>query len=357
MFVALGLAVQMAASTPASGTAVAQAVALADEAAARRGNRSEVLVLGTAHLSSLPKSFDRNRFRPLLQRLAGWRPDRIATETLSGWQCDYLRSREFAYPGTAKDYCYDPLPARSALRMDGAAAEQALEVALAKPLADRPPAERRRLAGLFMAAGDPNSALVQWLRLPLNERRTDSALPDALVAQLVQRASRLSEDTVIAAQLAVELGHERIYPVDDHSGDRASGPVDEAVYARELPAIWENPATKQRKIEMAAWDKRLAEGAGLIGWYRWMNGPDHARMIVGGDFGAAAGSALPGNTGRKYLAYWETRNMRMAANIREVVGPGGRVLALVGVSHKPYYERYLTVSSDLVVADLDAVLR
>jgi pheromone shutdown protein TraB len=46
----------------------------------------------------------------------------------------------------------------------------------------------------------------------------------------------------------------------------------------------------------------------------------------------------------------------MAANIREVVGPGARVLAIVGASHKAYYERYLGMTSDVVLADMDRIL-
>ncbi len=66
---------------------------------------------------------------------------------------------------------------------------------------------------------------------------------------------------------------------------------------------------------------------------------------------------MPGNTGRKYLAYWETRNMRMVANIRETIGSGGKVLAIVGSAHKAYYERYLGVSSDLSIVDIRLLLQ
>jgi hypothetical protein len=88
-----------------------------------------------------------------------------------------------------------------------------------------------------------------------------------------------------------------------------------------------------------------------------MNSPQLGRLAVTGDFGAAAGANVPGNSGRKYLAYWETRNLRMVANIREAVGPGMRLLAIVGASHKSYYERYLGVSSDIEIADIDQILK
>lgn len=44
--------------------------------------------------------------------------------------------------------------------------------------------------------------------------------------------------------------------------------------------------------------------------------------------------------------------------MREAMGPtpGTRVLAIVGSSHKPYYERYLGVLSEVRVVSTDSVL-
>ncbi|MNL51075.1 hypothetical protein D3C87_1741430 [compost metagenome] len=60
-----------------------------------------------------------------------------------------------------------------------------------------------------------------------------------------------------------------------------------------------------------------------------------------------------------YLANWETRNLRMVANMRDVMGvkPGVKMLTLVGGSHKGYYEAYLNQMHDVVLADVNAVLR
>jgi hypothetical protein len=160
-------------------TEAAKAVAIADEAAARRGDLSQVAVLGTAHLSALPKEFDMRRLAGLIDKLAAWKPEKIAIENLSGAQCDYLKTYEFAYPDTWKDYCRDPADARKALGLDGATAEAEIERILATVAVDRPPAQRRRLATLFLAVGEPTSAMVQWMRLPAEERHADSSLPFA----------------------------------------------------------------------------------------------------------------------------------------------------------------------------------
>lgn len=43
------------------------------------------------------------------------------------------------------------------------------------------------------------------------------------------------------------------------------------------------------------------------------------------------------------MAGWETRNLRMAANIREAFRerPAARVLSVVGASHKPWFDAWL----------------
>jgi hypothetical protein len=49
----------------------------------------------------------------------------------------------------------------------------------------------------------------------------------------------------------------------------------------------------------------------------------------------------------------------MVANIRDVLGqtPGTRLLAIVGASHKPYYEAYLNLMHDVQLVDAAEVLR
>lgn len=58
----------------------------------RLGTQNEVAVLGTAHLARLPETFDRSTLVPLIDRLAAWQPQAIAVETVSGQQCDMLRT-------------------------------------------------------------------------------------------------------------------------------------------------------------------------------------------------------------------------------------------------------------------------
>lgn len=333
---------------------VARAVWLADEA--MREPRSEVMVLGTPHLSELPPEFDRAALEPLLARLAGWRPAMIMIEGVGGAQCDYLRAFVAFYPGVAEDYCPDPGPARTALGLDQAGAEAEIARLLATPRTERPAAERRRLAALFLAAGDPASARVQWLRLAERDRVAGDGLSAAMLTSIAAAGKRPNENRDVAAALAARLGLERVWPVDDHTGDRAAGPGSPEMDAA-IARLWDNRWTRHRKAARQGLAARL-NGGGVLAVYRGENSAEAARFAVASDFAAAAGDRSAARHGRRYLAYWETRNLRMVANIREAIGPtpGVRVLAIVGASHKPYYERYLGVLSEIRLVNTKAAL-
>lgn len=325
------------------------------------GKPNEVLVLGTTHLSGLPKDFDPATLAPLLDRLAGWRPTGIATEDLSGLQCDALRRYPSRYAETVEAYCPDPAPAGRATGLDVPAANAEAERLLAGWPAAPAPAQRRRLAAVFLAAGEPNSALVQWLRLPAAERHAGDGLDAALVAALDARRDWRNESSRIAAVLAARLGLERLWSVDDHSADTpdSADPAERKAYQAAMDRAWDNPANRARAAAEAPLRRGLSQPGGLLAYYRFLNAPGMPLQNYRADFGAALTEPSPHQFGRTYVGYWETRNLRMVSNIRDVLGryPGMRMLAIVGASHKGYYEAYLDQMHDVRLADPLTVLR
>ena len=122
------------------------------------GPPNEVMVLGTPHLSNWPESFEAKQLDPLLDRLAGWKPQAIAVESLSGLQCDALRRFPSRYADTVKDYCWDAAPARQATGLDVLAATAHVDRLLANWPANPTAGDRRHLAALFLASADQGSA-------------------------------------------------------------------------------------------------------------------------------------------------------------------------------------------------------
>jgi hypothetical protein len=89
-----------------------------------------------------------------------------------------------------------------------------------------------------------------------------------------------------------------------------------------------------------------------------VNEPATQHALINADMAAALKQETPELYGRQYVAWWETRNLRMVANIRAAFGnyPGARVLNIVGASHKPYYDAYLNMMHEVKLVDAEAVL-
>lgn len=320
------------------------------------GQSNEVLVLGTPHLSYLPKTFDPANLDVLIGQLSSWKPNAIAIEALSGLQCSYLKAYPKRFSEVASFYCWDSSVANKSTGLDVTAATAKAEEMLAGWPASPSAAQRRTLASLFLAAGEPASALVQWLRLPAGERRTGDGLDEALVKVLDTLRQKRNENYLIAAPLAVRAGLERVYGMDDQTAYRAIG--DEEAYNNAIRKAWKNDASAERKRQVAGYESRLDAPAGVVALYKLYNTPGMAELTFRGDFGAALNDPSPQRFGRGYVGNWETRNLRMAANIREVsnVQPGSRTLVIVGAAHKAYLEAYLDQMHDMRVISLEQVL-
>ena len=323
------------------------------------GEPGQALVLGSPHLSGFPKDFDAKALDPLLTRLAAWQPQIVTIEGLSGPDCEMLLRYKPIYPGVYDDYCWNPEPARAATGLDVPAATVEAERLLADWPAEPTAAQRRHLAAVFLAGGEQASALVQWLRLPATERRAGDGLDAVLVERLTMLTTRRNENFLIGAALAARLGLDRVYSVDDHSADATTNRVaGEAGYGEAIQRAWDNPVVKQRAAKDEALMKRL-DGDGVLALYRAYNSPEAMRMAFDSDFGAALAEPSPQHYGRYYTGWWETRNLRMVANIRAAMAaqPGARALVIVGASHKGYFEAYLNMMHDIRLVDAEAVLR
>ncbi|WP_137172282.1 DUF5694 domain-containing protein [Massilia sp. HP4] len=321
------------------------------------GPVNEIMVLGSPHLSHLPKTFQPASLSLLNDRLAAWKPQAIAVEERSGPQCDLMRRYVERYREAIETYCEDTAPARAATGLDVPQATAEAEKLLAAWPTAPSSAQRRRLAAVFLAGGESTSAMVQWFRLPAVERRAGDGLDEVLVAQLRKLESSPNESVMIAAQLAARLGHERVHAMDDQAAGRPY--ADRKAAGEAIMKAWDNPANKRRQEQDKVLKEGLGSAEGVLALYRAYNSPAHVAASFEIDFGAAMNEPSPQRFGRTYVGYWETRNLRMAANIRDVVGvtPGTRLLVIVGASHKGYLEAYLHQMHDVRVVDTVQVLR
>lgn len=314
------------------------------------GRPAEVLVLGSPHLSQLPGKLDPVLLEPLLNRLAAYKPEVITVEGLSGEECDTLRRFKAQHADAAKDYCVPQEEIEKATGLTVPAAYDEVDKALAVWPADPTAARRRRLAMLFLAAGDRGSATVQWLRLAESERHAGDGLTEAMVEILLRKGKPLNENYAVGAALAARLGLERIYLADDHLAD---GPDVGPGYPEALQRIWTSEPDPASRTESKRLEAALRSGADVVALYRLLNDPKTARESIASDMGRAARDPTPQRYGRQYLSWWENRNLRMAANVRSAFRekPEARVLVIVGATHKGYMDAYLDMMQDVRLID------
>ncbi len=328
------------------------------------GQPTQVLVLGTPHLSGAPDNWDPSVLAPLLARLAAFHPDAIAIEALPGRNIAQMWEYRASYPDVAHDYGGRAMVlaalARNTLSLDMPDAEAELRRVLAAWPASPTPAQRRRLAALFCAAGDPASALVQWWRLAPADRVADDSVSRLLAEQLAtyETPARRNEDYLVASRLAAQLNLERVFPIDDQSDDAAPS------FAHDFEAFMAEPWFQAmlhdpRFAPLREASQHLRTPEETLATYRMLNQPATGRLDANEQWLNMISRASPNNSGRQRVALWEVRNLRMAANIREVAAhvPGGRVLVIIGSAHKPWLQAYLSMMSDMRIADAEAVLR
>ena len=81
----------------------------------------------------------------------------------------------------------------------------------------------------------------------------------------------------------------------------------------------------------------------------------HADVNVGAPMRARSPQRYP----QIWVGGWEIRNLRMVANIREAFRerPGARVLSIVGVGHKAWFDGWLAQMQGVEIVDAEQVLK
>jgi hypothetical protein len=201
--------------------------------------------------------------------------------------------------------------------------------------------------------------VVQWRRLPVEERRAADGLTAETVKFLERTGAKPNETFDVGVALAVRLGLERVYLVDDHTSDGAI-PDETQAFDDAVQAAWKKGASAvPASTHAAEIEKSLKNSFDLLELYQLANQPESQRQAILGDFHANLIQPSAGLFGRQYVAGWEVRNIRMVSNIRAVTAahPGCRVLNILGAAHKPYFDAYLNLMHDVALVDAESVLK
>lgn len=323
--------------------------------------QTKVMVLGISHLDAASAKFQLAWLEPLLCRLRAYNPQVILTEALPGEQVMGLDAYA-AYHGDAGKYAGPTLEmakaAQSELHLNAAQAlVKADSLARKKELA---PAQRRSLAALFVAAAEPFSATVQWMRLAPADRIAQDGISASLAKRLNRFAELRSELSSIAARLAADVGLERVYGAGDHASDVVlpnNKEMQDAVNAEPgLKDLFNHHTAAFRAIPEDT--MKLSSAAQVMPVLKWKNSVRFGELDADAQWFSMLRSVKMGKAGRQRVAAWEAQNLRMAVAIREATAPiaGGRALLVVGAAHKPFIEAYLRMFTDIEIVSVADLL-
>lgn len=311
----------------------------------------QLMVLGTVHLKPLGEALQPAMLAPLLDVLAGFKPDVIAIEALPGERVHELLLRRGAnevhdelIDGYAGLHQTLAAPAQPQLGLDALQARRALEALDGE-------ADPGRRILLQLAAYEPFNALLGWSRLDA-QQRARAGLPADLTARLDKQLQRRDETVMIGLELARRLGLRELAAVDEFEDTRVFGPLSGRLAAALathplVAAVARAPVyVEQEKLQRSG----LAQGD-LLPLYRAINAGDRQRDDVDAQWGIFLRTGLSDGSDRGRLALWEERNLKIAARLRALTARyiGKRVLVVYGAAHKPFLDAYLAALGDIDV--------
>jgi hypothetical protein len=311
-------------------------------------------------LRTLAKQFNPAGLERLLAILAGFKPDMVCTEALSGEAVARLQMQTDPASKTILEAYADRQvgfgkTAQSVLRCTRAdAAARVAELLKAPQRLDA--AARSRLILNLLAAFDEWSAMLHWSTASADVRASLAKQVPEFDQSARKKLRAADEIAALAIPLAARLKLSRILAVDDHFDDL----VLQSVSPADLEALTRHPLFQQTANSSLYRDsdKALNEAnrqGDLWPAYAFLNSRAYMTRDVATQWGFFLKTRLPSGVDRRRYALWEARNMNIAANIACAASSvvGGRVVVIIGAAHKPFLDDYLSRLVMLGMVQLD----
>lgn len=348
------------------GEVVEKRAAIPATAPMSESERTKVMVLGTDHLAHIEGGVPAGALTDLLGAIEAYRPDVIAVECLPGAEIARLTRSATADPEGAEAAILSAfaqttsevgLQAQAALGLSFESARSKAALLLKK--SSEGTEARRGLIVHLLAAYDLPSAVLQWSYLAEDERRAMGPLNDTMVQFLDAQIKSSNEIFSVAVASARQLGLQRLASIDDHTDD------EEMVRAGTLDRLGEELAVNEQVVAfMESEFIKKINGFKINGFkdftqkYRWLNSAEYASRDIAEQWHLFFRTRLPSGLDRTRVAMWEARNLAIAARIRaeSASHPGGKVLVLIGASHRLFIEAYLATMMDVRIVPLTQIL-
>jgi len=219
--------------------------------------------------------------------------------------------------------------------------------------------QRRKLIAASLAAYDLHTGLLHWAHLAETDRKAGQGLSEDSVEALNRALDSSNEANQLGVRLAAQLGLQRIHQIDDQLSlgiqsmqehQKLGKLVQESGIQAEVQAQYEGATAEALAL--------LQEDGDLLPLYRQLNSDDYAAFDIGTQWAAFFDERLDENLARTRMARRESRDLSIAANIRQASAryPGQDMLVIIGASHRPFLESYLSDMTDLEIIQLGDLL-
>ncbi|WP_152365514.1 hypothetical protein [Microlunatus speluncae] len=298
----------------------------------RGSGSTQLLIVGVAHLSAEVPDAAIARGRDLLR---AWRPDLIGIENLPGHLVVEYEERGGAFADFSVGGAPDARTGAAAV-----AGERPWSVWQARRVATDPQSSLTdRVLGWLLAREPDNALLLPWREADLREPARSF---------LARLETSPSERVRVGVALAREFGHRELIHFDDHAG---VGLLDR------MPDDWTSTDGSWWKHANLTTTRPPGNDTDHDHWLKWVGvtTPEFSEYLEQNESGSRVTFPDPTGAMRARLAQWRTRNLAMAARLREASGliPGGRLLAIVGSSHeRPLRAALAQDQHDLELVDL-----
>ena len=321
--------------------------------------KTEVLILGTAHLNQI-KDFKPSMLNRLTKRLDSLSFDAVCIENMPAELLYDIRSREDdAFSDVLTYFGGDRLSIADSIQkhldigfLD--AQKKRNELIDKKQFSDE---EHLSLIEYALAAADPVTAALHYTQLEDKKTLQQSKLPRKYYDELISELDNPNEIYSLALRLASIGGLSRLEYIDNFQ--------DEALLFKHFPNFIEEYTNNEVQFQgigdlpifeqSNAILQQCIEKNDLHDYYRFLNSEEYMTQDSQAQWQIWLKTNFPSGADRARYYLWEMRNLEIAANITKVCAlyPGKRIVVIIGASHKSFIEKYLNQISNIELMDFN----
>lgn len=311
----------------------------------KRQVKTQVMVLGSAHLKTIDTPIAPKSLSPVLQVLERYGPTAIAVEALRPVDILFMIQAASDYRPVLKQFVGSTLMTLAEAEQTALKLNPYEAISLLRPLLKNDIAtvsERVTVIRMAIAGYNLPTALLHWQYL--NDAQATGLLPESLSQYLSEKAGQNNETILVAAELARTLGLKQLYPIDDHRDkDLYPEVVSELMDSYQNSQAAQGFANSEYVNKPERLKAQAVESGNWLPLFQWMNSDTYNEQVLSQEWSLFVDKDLAPAAAMARMTLWEIRNLNMASNINRVIAEhiGGKVMVVVGGSHKVFLEQYL----------------